>query len=99
MTLHTDVATAFAVALADFPVDHDRPDNAYVQKAFNKIATILYSLKYNTGNGVHNLMGIIKDAPAYTKKYGEAFLIPMRPKAFNDSIDTKEAVSLASQMA
>jgi hypothetical protein len=99
MTSHADVVTAFAVALADFPVDHDRPDDAYVQKAFDTIATILYSLEYDTVNGVHNLMGIIEDAPAYSQKYGAAFPIPKRPKAFDDSIDTKEAVSLASRKA
>ena len=98
MTSHTDVVTAFAVALADFPVNHDRSDDAYIQKAFNTIATILYSLKYDTVNGAHHLMGIIEDAPAYTAKYGEAFL-PKRPKTFDDSIDTKEAVSLASRKA
>ena len=99
MTSHADVVTAFAVALADFPVDHDRPGDAYVQKAFDAIATILYSLEYDTVNEVHNLMGIIEDAPAYTKKYGKAFPIPKNPKASNDSIDTKEAVSLVSRKA
>ena len=99
MTSHADVVTAFAVALADFPVDHDRPDDAYVQKAFDAIATILYSLEYDTVNGVHNLMGIIKDVTAYTTYYGEAFPIPKHPKAFDDSIDKKKAVSFASQKA
>ena len=99
MASHTDVVTAFVVALADVPVDHNRPDNAYVQNAFNTIATILYSLEYNTVNGVHNLMGIIEDAAAYTKKYGKAFPIPKRPNAFDDIINTKEAVSLTSRKA
>ena len=96
MTSHTDAVTVFAVALADVPVNHDRPDNVYIQKAFNTIATILYSLEYDTVNGIHTLMGVIKDAPAYTAKYGETFSIPKRPKAFDGSFDTKEAVSIAS---
>ena len=96
MTSHTDVVTAFTAALADFPVGRNRPDDAYVQKTFDTIVTILYSLEYDTVNGVHNLMGIIEDTLAYSNKYGEAFPVPKRPKAFDDSIDTKEAVSPAS---
>ena len=96
MTLHTDVVTKFSAALTDFPVDHNRLDNAYVQKAFDTIATILYSLEYDTVNGLHNLMGIVEDALVYSQKYGEAFPIPKRPKAFDDSINKKEAVLLAS---
>ena len=45
MMLHTDVVAAFFTALTDFPVDHDRPDDAYAQKVFVTIATILYSLE------------------------------------------------------
>ena len=90
--MHTDVVTAVAVVLMNFPVNHDCPDDAYVQKAFHIIMTILYSLKYDTVNRVHNLMRIIEDAPAYTMKYGEAFPISKPPKVFDDSINTKEAV-------
>ena len=63
------------------------------------IATILYSLEYDTVNRVHNLMGIVGDSLAYTEKYGKAFPDPKRPKAFDISIDIKEAVSLASRKA
>ena len=59
MTSHTDVVAAFAAALVDFPVKHDHPDDVYVQLVFNTIANILYSLTYDTVEGVHNLMGII----------------------------------------
>ena len=65
MTSYTDVVAAFAAALVDFPVNHDRPDDAYMQLVFNTIANILYSLTYNTVEGFHNLMGIIQDAKAY----------------------------------
>ena len=75
MTSHTDVVAAFAAALVDFPVNHDRPDNTYVQLVSN-IANILYSLTYNTVEGVHNLMGIIQDAAAYATKYTVAFVHP-----------------------
>ena len=97
MTLYTDVVAAFAAALLYFPVNHDRPDNAYVQLVFDTIANILYSLTYDTVKGVHNLMGIIQDAAAYAKKYTVAFVHPTRPKAFDDTINTNEAVSLASR--
>ena len=50
-------------------------------------------------NGVHNLIGIIKDAPAYTETFSEVVPVPKRPKTFNNSIDTKDAVSLASRKA
>ena len=68
MTSHTDVVAAFAVALVNFSVNHDRPDDAYVQLVFDTIANILYYLTYNTVKGVHNLMGIIQDAAAYATK-------------------------------
>ena len=48
MTSHTDVVAAFAAALVNFPVNHDRPNDAYVQLVFDTIANILYSLTYNT---------------------------------------------------
>ena len=99
MTSHTDVVAAFAAALVDFPVNHDRPDDAYVQLVFDTIANILYSLTYDTVEGVHNLMGIIQDSAAYATKYTVAFIHPTRPKAFDDAIDTTEAVSLASRKA
>ena len=99
MTSHTDVVAAFAAALVDFPVNHDRPDDAYVQLVFDTIANILYSLTYSTVEGVRNLMGIVQDTAAYTTKYTVAFVHPTQPKAFDNSIDTNEAVSLASRKA
>ena len=76
MTLHTDVVAEFAAALVEFPVNHDRPDDAYMQLVFNTIANILYSLTYNTVKGVHNFMGIIQDAAAYATLYTVAFVHP-----------------------
>ena len=99
MTSHTDVVAAFAAALVDFPVNHDHPDDAYVQLVFDTIANILYSLTYDTVEGVHNLMGIIQDAKAYATKYTVAFVHPTRSTAFDDAINTNEAVSLASHKA
>ena len=99
MTSHTDVVAAFSAALVDFPVNHDRPDNAYVQLVFDTIANILYSITNNTVKGVHNLMRIIQEAKAYATKYTVAFVHPTRPKAFGDTINTTEAVSLASRKA
>ena len=99
MTSHTDVVAAFSAALVNFPVNHDHPDDAYMQLVFDTIANILYSLTYNTVEVVHNLMGIIQDAAAYATKYTVAFVHPTRPKAFDDAIDTNKAVSLASRKA
>ena len=99
MTSHTDVVSAFAAALVNFPVNHNRPNDAYVQFVFNTIANILHSLTYNTVEGFHNLMGVIQDAAAYATKYNVAFVHPTRPKAFDDAIDMNEAVSLASRKA
>ena len=76
MTSHTDVVAAFAAALVDFPVNHDCPDDAYVQLVFDTIANILYSLTYDTVKGVNNLMGIIQNAVAYATKYTVAFVHP-----------------------
>ena len=64
MTSHTDFVAAFAAALVKFPFNHDRPDNVYVQLVFDTIANILYSLTYDTVEGVHNLMGINQDTAA-----------------------------------
>ena len=99
MTSHTDIVAAFAAALVNFPVNHDRPDDAYVQLVFDTIANILYSLTYDTVEGVHNLMGIIQDAADYAKKYTADFVHPTRPKAFDNATDTNEAVLLASRKA
>ena len=41
-------------------------------------------------------MGIIQDAASYATKYTMAFAHPTRPKAFDNTIDTNKAVSLAS---
>ena len=68
MKSHTDVVAAFAASLVDFPVSHDRPDDAYVRLVFDTTANILYSLTYNTVEGVHHLTGIIQDTSAYTTK-------------------------------
>ena len=70
-----------------------------MQLVFDTIANILYSLTYDTVDGVHNLMVIIQDAAAYATKYTVAFVHPTRPKAFDDAIDRNEAVSLASRKA
>ena len=99
MTSHTNVVAAFAAALVDFPVNHDRPNDAYVQLVFNTIANILYYLTYDTVEGVHNLMVIIQDAASYATKYTVAFVQPTRPKAFDDAINTNKAVLLASRKA
>ena len=99
VTSQTDVVTEFAAALVDFPVNYDRPDDAYVQLVFGTIANIFYSINYDTVEGVHNLMGIIQDTAAYATKYTEAFVHPTRPNAFDDNINTNKAVSLASRKA
>ena len=65
MTSHTGVVAAFAAALVDFPAYPDRPNDAYMQLVFDTIANILYSLTYDTVEGVHNLMGIIQYAAAW----------------------------------
>ena len=79
MTLHTDVVAAFAAALVDFPVNHDRPNDAYVQLVVDTISTILYSLNYDTVADVHDLMGIIQDQAAYFTKYAAwSWIIPIR---------------------
>ena len=70
-----------------------------MQLVFDTIANILYYLTYDTVKGVHNLMVIIQDAAAYATKYTVAFVHPTRPNAFDDNIDTNEAVSLASRKA
>ena len=70
-----------------------------MQLVFDTIANILYYLTYDTVEGVHHLMGSIQDTAAYTTKYTVAFVHPTRPKAFDDAIDTNEAVSLASHKA
>ena len=54
MKSHTDVVAEFSAALVDFPVNHDRSDDADVQLLFDTIANILYSLTYDTIEGVHN---------------------------------------------
>ena len=45
MTPDTDIVMVFAVALLYFPLDQDNPDDAYVYKAFDTNATILYYLE------------------------------------------------------
>ena len=70
-----------------------------MQLVFNTTANILYSLTSDTVEGVHNLMGLIQYTAAYTTKYTVAFVHPTRPKAFDNAIDTNEAVSLASRKA
>lgn len=100
MPTHTGVVVVFTMALADFPLNHNCLDDAYIQLMFNSIATILYSPKYDTvGGGVNNFMGIIKDPTSYTAKHGVAFPRLTRPKVFDNTISTKEAVLLAFRKA
>jgi hypothetical protein len=86
MTSNVDVFAAFAAALEDFPVNHNRPDNAYAQLVFNNITTILYSLEYDTVGRVRNIIGIIQDATSYRTKYGVTFVQRARPTAFDKVI-------------
>ena len=51
------------------------------------IAPLLLQIPYEERGGTHNLIGIIREKPAYLKRYGEAFPEPTRVGAYDLEID------------
>ena len=61
--------------------------NSDVNRVFEALSRILYPIKYDETDAVHNLIGIIQDDEPYQTKQGLSFSRPKRPKILDEAID------------
>ena len=82
-----EIVVKFSAALDNFEPITDQPSDSDLTILREAIAPLLLQIPYDETGGIHNLIGIIREKPAYLKRYGEAFPEPTRVGAYDLDID------------
>ena len=82
-----EIVAKFLAALDHFEPILDQPSDTDLTRLQGYVAPLLLKILYDKTGGTHNLIGIIRENPAYLKRYGEAFPEPKRFGAYDLEID------------
>ena len=97
MTTLLEITVRFMEASDAFIAIKSQSTNSDVNRVFEALSRILYTIKCNETNAVHNLIGIIQDDKPYKTKHGSSFLRPKRPKISNKAIDVSLPVTITTR--
>ena len=97
MTTLLEITARFMEAFDAFIAIKTQSTNSDVNQVFEALSRILYPIRYNETDAVHNLIGIIQDDEPYKTKHGSSFLRPKRPKIFNEAIDGSLPVTITTR--
>ena len=84
-----EIVLKFSVALDNFEPITDQPSDSDLTRLREAISPLLLQIPYDETGGLHNLIAIFREKPAYLKRYGEAFPEPTRVGAYDLEIDKK----------
>ena len=82
-----EIVAKFLAALDNFESIINQPLDYELTRLREAIAPLLLQIPYDKTGGTHNLIGIIREKPAYLKRYGEAFPEATRVGAYDLEID------------
>jgi len=85
MTTADKIAAIFAVATNNFMLIAGQPTNNDINTMEKALLTLLHDIDYDM-YGPQNLVGIIKPEITYMVTWGQAFVHPHRPNAYNLTI-------------
>ena len=82
-----EIVSKFSAALENFEPITDQPSDSDLTRLRKAIAPLLLQIPYDETGGTHNLVGIVREKPAYLKRYGETFPEPRRVGAYDLEIN------------
>ena len=97
MTTPLEITANFMEAPNAFIAIKSRPTNSDVNQVFEDLSRILYPIKYDETNAVHNLIRIVQDDKPYKTKHGSSLPRPKRPKIFDKAIDGSLPVTITTR--
>ena len=91
--LPKEIVAKFAEALELFDPTEGQPSIMKLTEIAEVLTQILPQIPFDETEGKDNLVGIINSATNYRSRYGQAFVIPKRVGAYDETIadDTKAA--------
>ena len=99
MTTVDDIRARFDAARDTFEIEEGQPNEAYVTKIEETIGGILFGIRYDAETARHNLIGLVMPEAEYAERFAGPFVRPARPKAYDDGIDVKLEITLATRKA
>ena len=93
MTTVKDIHARSNAARETFEVEEGQHTEAYVTSLEETLGGIFFSVRYDTENAVHNLIGLVVDDDEYTDRYGRSLVCPTRPKAYDEAIKDDDKVT------
>ena len=82
-----EIVAKFSASLDKFEPITNQPSDSDLTRLREAIAPLLLQIPYDETGGTHNVIGIIREKPAYLKRYGEAFPEPTRVGAYDLEIN------------
>ena len=83
MTTPSDTTEKFVEAYNAFILIEGQPTDSDVNQVFKALSRILYPIKCDETDALHNLISIIQDDKPYTTKHSTFFLRPKRLNIFD----------------
>ena len=97
MTTANEIAAIFAVATNNFTLISGQPTDNYINNMEKALFPLLHVIGYDM-YGPQNLVGIIKPTITYTVTWGQAFVCPPRPTAYDLTIQDNATPVLRNRM-
>ena len=96
-TTPSEITEKFVEASDAFIVIEGQPTKSDVNQVFEALSRILYPIKYDEPDAVHNLIGIIQDDEPYKTKHGLSFPRPKCLKIIDETINGSLPVTIATR--
>jgi hypothetical protein len=89
MGVVTIVVASFKAALETFKrIKDQQPSDEYITSILEVLVPILYALRWDVENGIHNLVCLLLAEAPHVKKYNEKFPLPTkRPGIYSTTLD------------
>ena len=97
MTTPSEITANFVEAYDAFIVIEGHPTDSDVNRVFEALSCILYPIKYDETDAVHNLIRIIQDGKPYMTKHGSLLPCLKRLKIFDETIDGSLPITTATR--
>ena len=94
MTTPEDVRARFDAARETFEVEEGQPTESYITRLQETLNGILFTVRYDADKAEHNLIGIVIDDDDYKDRYGKPFQRLKRPKAYDETIQEVDKVTI-----
>ena len=93
-----EIVAKFAEALELFEPIKGQPSIWDLTKILEVLTQLLFQIRFDETEGKDNLVWVINSTANYRSRYGQAFVIPRRVGAYNESIADNAKAAVRSKM-